>query len=118
MNVTEELERLQTLHATGALTESEYAKAKANVLNATAPNLPAARSFESSYSPEGNFLQTLRRSSTDAVLGGVCGGLGTNTPLPSWAWRVIFILSIFIGGIGLILYIVLWICIPKEERGY
>src|SRR5579885_2006711 len=33
------------------------------------------------------FLQNLKRSKTDCWLGGVCGGLGTHTPVPSWVWR-------------------------------
>jgi hypothetical protein len=39
---------------------------------------------------EENFLKTLSKSQNDKWIGGVCGGLGAYTPLPSWLWRVIF----------------------------
>jgi phage shock protein PspC (stress-responsive transcriptional regulator) len=60
------------------------------------------------------FLKALRRSARDRWLGGVCGGLGAYSPVPSWVWRAIFIMLIFCGGTGVMAYIILWICIPGE----
>src|SRR5262245_48443688 len=40
MNITDELRKLQELHRSGALTDEEFAQAKATVLN-TAPSAPA-----------------------------------------------------------------------------
>ena len=48
------------------------------------------------------------------VIGGVCGGLGHSTDLPSWAWRVIFCLTLLYFGVGLLIYILLWIFLPEE----
>ena len=53
------------------------------------------------------------KSSTDKWIGGVCGGLGAATPLPSWMWRAAFLFTAIAYGFGLLLYIVLWICMPK-----
>ena len=103
MNVTEELERLQALRERGAISDSEFAQAKARALGAGAT--PAAP-------PHDTFLHRLSLSSTDRVIGGVCGGLGAHTGLPSWAWRVIFCVSTFYFGIGLLFYLLLWIFIP------
>jgi phage shock protein PspC (stress-responsive transcriptional regulator) len=103
MSFTEELERLQALHARGTLSDAEYAQAKARVLNA----VPAA-SHE-------NFLHRLNRSTTDRVIGGVCGGLGAHTGLPSWAWRVIFCATVLYFGIGLVFYLLLWLFIPAQS---
>jgi phage shock protein PspC (stress-responsive transcriptional regulator) len=61
-----------------------------------------------------SFLQQLARSRSDRVIGGVCGGLGHNTDLPSWAWRVIFCLTLLYFGAGLLIYILLWIFLPEE----
>ena len=62
------------------------------------------------------FLQTLSKSETDYWLGGVCGGLGAHTPVPSWVWRVIFLILILCMGTGVLAYIVLWICLPEEKK--
>jgi phage shock protein C len=109
MTVSEELERLQALRERGALTEAEYAQAKARVLGG-APS--GSASSASSAGVHDNFLHRLSRSATDRVIGGVCGGLGAHTGLPSWAWRVIFCATMFYFGIGLLFYLLLWIFIP------
>lgn len=110
MTISEELERLQALRERGALSEAEYAQAKARVLGGAPPTA------EGAAGPAGvhhNFLHRLSRSTTDRVIGGVCGGLGAHTGLPSWAWRVIFCVSLFYFGIGLLFYVLLWIFIPE-----
>jgi phage shock protein C len=103
MNVTEELERLQALRERGAISESEFAQAKARALGGGASSTAPAHD---------TFLHRLSLSTTDKVIGGVCGGLGAHTGLPSWAWRVIFCVSVFYFGIGLLFYLLLWIFIP------
>jgi phage shock protein PspC (stress-responsive transcriptional regulator) len=60
-------------------------------------------------------FRDLKKSVTDTKIAGVCGGFGEYTPLPSWMWRVIFLVSLFIGGLGLISYIILWICMPSAD---
>ena len=63
------------------------------------------------------FLRTLTKSKSDAWLGGVCGGLGVHTPLPSWVWRILFLILFFCMGTGGIACLVLWICLPDELPG-
>ncbi len=60
-----------------------------------------------------NFLQSLKKSNRDIVFTGVCGGLGETTQVPAWIWRVIFLVSLFFGGIGLLVYILLAIFMPN-----
>ncbi len=57
----------------------------------------------------------LRRSRSDRVFGGVCGGLGEFFGLrPLW-FRIIFVILGIPGGLpGLIPYILLWLIIPEE----
>ncbi len=64
-----------------------------------------------------DFLKKLRRSNSDVWLGGVCGGLGTYSPVPTWVWRVAFLVLIFCLGTGVAAYLILWICIPAEGTG-
>ncbi len=65
---------------------------------------------------EKNWLQTFTRSDTDFWLGGVCGGLGEHTPVPSWTWRLIFALLFLFYGTGLLIYVLLWIFIPPKSQ--
>ncbi len=60
-------------------------------------------------------LRALRKSDRDRKIAGVCGGFGEYTPVPAWLWRVAFVTSLFVGGVGLIAYLVLWICMPGAE---
>lgn len=61
-----------------------------------------------------NWLHTFTRSRQDRWIGGVCGGLGRHSPIPSWTWRLLFTLSMLIWGTGLLVYILLWIFVPEE----
>jgi phage shock protein PspC (stress-responsive transcriptional regulator) len=54
------------------------------------------------------------RSSTDKKLGGVCAGLGAYLDLDVTLVRVLWVLAVFCGGTGLLLYVVLWIVLPVE----
>jgi len=49
------------------------------------------------------------------LIGGVCGGLGAHTDLPSWAWRLIFCLTLLYFGAGIVIYLLLWIFLPLQE---
>jgi phage shock protein PspC (stress-responsive transcriptional regulator) len=101
MSVSEELERLQALRDRGTISESEFAQAKARALDGTPVH--------------SGFLHRLSLSTSDRVIGGVCGGLGAHTGLPSWAWRVIFCISVLYFGIGLLFYVLLWIFVPADS---
>jgi len=103
MSTADELEKLRALHERGALSDAEYAHAKAQLLG-TAPSM------------SGTVLQRLVRSRTDRVLGGVCGGLGAHTGLPSWAWRILFVASVVCFGFGILIYVLLWLFMPEEAR--
>lgn len=61
-----------------------------------------------------NWLQNFARSRKDRWIGGVCGGLGEHTPVPSWTWRLIFTLFLLMWGTGLLFYILLWIFVPEN----
>ena len=63
---------------------------------------------------EKNWLQKLTKSDSDKWIGGVCGGLGEHSPIPSWVWRVLFVLFFF--GPGLFIYILLWIFVPSKSN--
>lgn len=58
---------------------------------------------------------SLRRSRSDRVVAGVCGGLGAFFGInPIW-FRLAFLLALLPGGIPALLpYTVMWIIIPSE----
>ncbi|MCM8534793.1 MAG: PspC domain-containing protein [Lentisphaeraceae bacterium] len=62
-----------------------------------------------------SFINGIGVSDRDIWLGGVCGGLGKYTNIPSWVYRLIFMVFIFALGCGLIEYILLWIFLPKYK---
>ena len=115
MNIADEIQKLQTLRDSGAITEEEFAKAKALVLSGAQAN-QAQQSTTRRVATSPLALQKLSRSSRDRWIGGVCGGLGEHTEVPSWAWRVAFSASTFFYGVGLILYVLLWVFMPPEEN--
>lgn len=111
MSISEEIKRLHELHQSGALTDEEFAQAKAKLLARLDDN-------QSSSGASGDFvtqMNQVRRSKSDRWLGGVCGGLARSTGLESWIWRLIFVLFTFCFGGGLLLYILAWILVPLEE---
>ncbi len=55
----------------------------------------------------------LVRSRTDVVIAGVCGGLGEYFHVDPVIVRLIFVLVTLTSGIGMIIYPVLWIIMPK-----
>lgn len=62
-----------------------------------------------------NCLKKYRRSSNDSVLGGVCGGLGEFTNIPSWVWRVVFAIIATSTGFGIFAYLAIWLFAPSSK---
>src|SRR6266446_6707297 len=60
--------------------------------------------------------QTFRRGK-DRILGGVCSGLAEGLRIdPLWV-RLGFVLLAFLQGVGLLIYIVLWLVMPEQVDG-
>lgn len=53
-----------------------------------------------------------RRSGTDRMAGGVCGGLADHTGIDAVLWRVGFVALTLVGGSGVLLYLLLWVLLP------
>ncbi|WP_338765140.1 PspC domain-containing protein [Massilia sp. METH4] len=109
MTISDEIRRLHELHQAGALTDAEFARAKERLLNGAPPPAAGDGDLASEFS-------RLRRSRADRWLGGVCGGIGKASGVASWIWRIVFVLFTISFGFGLVIYILLWIFVPEEER--
>jgi phage shock protein C len=59
----------------------------------------------------------LRRSASDKVLAGVCGGLGRYLGVEPLLLRIAAVVLTLANGVGLIAYVVAWIAIPEERAG-
>lgn len=60
--------------------------------------------------------KTLRRSRSNRVVAGVCGGLGEFFGLNPFWFRLGFLIALLPGGVpGLLVYFLCWIIIPKAS---
>ena len=73
----------------------------------------------------GSFLSTRfvpgdwYRSSRDRMLAGVCAGLAQQFGVPAAVIRLAFVLmTFFSAGVGLLIYLVLWIVMPSDESDH
>ena len=60
----------------------------------------------------------LYRSNKDKMLGGVAGGLADYFAIDPTLVRIIFVVSLFAGGAGVLAYIILWIVVPEEPYAF
>ncbi len=59
----------------------------------------------------------LRRSKTDNIVGGVCGGLGAAAGIDPLWFRLGFIFLALSSGVGVVLYLIAWVAIPEATDG-
>ncbi len=57
----------------------------------------------------------ISRSRQNRVLGGVAAGLAEYLSIDILVVRILFIASTFLSGIGLLLYLILWIVVPEDK---
>jgi phage shock protein C len=62
-------------------------------------------------------IKRLYRSRSERVFKGVCGGLAEYFSLDPILVRVLFVASAFAGGVGLVVYVLLWLFVPEEPLG-
>ncbi len=60
----------------------------------------------------------LYRTRIDKMIGGVAGGLAIYFDIDPTIVRVLFVITIFIGGGGILAYIILWIVVPEDPVLY
>ena len=105
MTLSDELAKLQELHQRGALSDDEFVRAKARLLDGPAPSVE---------SPALAAVNALRRSRSDRWIAGVCGGIARAAGMQSWLCRLLFAVLLLCGGAGVVVYLLLWIFVPIE----
>jgi phage shock protein C len=106
MSLADELSRLEELRARGTLSDDEFQRAKAKLLDPA----PAGTASNDAVAA----VQRFRRSRSDRWIGGVCGGVARITGIDAWVWRLLVTVLFLFGGTGALLYILLWIFVPNE----
>lgn len=106
MSLADELLKLEQLRERGSLSVEEFERAKTRMLG-------GAGSASSSDLVQS--LNQFRRSSSDKWIAGVCGGLANATGVESWIWRLLTAALVLAGGVGVVLYLLLWIFVPEAE---
>jgi phage shock protein PspC (stress-responsive transcriptional regulator) len=75
---------------------------------------------EAGFSPKENkgekLAPRLYRSGKEKILGGVCGGIAEYLNADPLLIRLIWIAIVFLGGTGILLYIIAWIVIPRNPE--
>src|SRR4051794_25705681 len=77
-------------------------------MTTAAPTPPPTDQPTPDQPPYPNPFPQLRRSATDPMLGGVCGGLAEYSRIDPLLWRVGFVALALLGP-GLVVYPLLWV---------
>jgi phage shock protein PspC (stress-responsive transcriptional regulator) len=65
--------------------------------------------------PDDQSYKRLFRNPEDRVLGGVAGGLAAYFGVDVLVVRLLFVLGIFLGGVGIITYLIFWMITPEAK---
>ena len=122
MNLSEELQKLAELRASGTLTDEEFVRAKQRLLNAQEPawqqqawqQQQTWQQQPAGAPPLTSPVNGFRRTRNDRWFAGVCGGIGRATGMESWVWRLFFTVLLLCGGTGLLVYVLLAIFVPSD----
>ena len=69
------------------------------------------RTFHDVY----NKSRRLYRDPENSVIGGVCGGLSAYFNVDPVIFRLLFVIFFFAGGASILVYVILWLVLPKAE---
>lgn len=61
-------------------------------------------------------MATLTRPRRGKIIAGVCAALAARFGISAFLVRLIFVLSIILPGPQVLVYLVLWVVFPKEDR--
>ena len=55
--------------------------------------------------------------SDDKMIGGVCAGLAEYLDIDPTIVRIVWVLMVLFAGFGILLYVILWLIMPKQQIG-
>ncbi len=77
----------------------------------TGEEAESQRTFHETYSRS----RRLYRDPENSVIGGVCGGLAAYFNVDPVIFRLLFVIFFFAGGASILVYVILWIVLPRAE---
>jgi phage shock protein C len=81
------------------------------------PPEPGPPGPEPPSSPPDGGQRVVRRSRSERVVAGVCGGIGRYLGVDPVLLRIAFVILALANGLGVIAYVIAWVAIPEERRG-
>ncbi|MBO2448282.1 PspC domain-containing protein [Actinomadura barringtoniae] len=61
-------------------------------------------------------MNGLYRPRNGRMIGGVCAGLARRFGMSAWTVRILALLSCLLPGPQFVVYLVLWVMLPSEDR--
>ena len=55
--------------------------------------------------------------SSNKMIGGVCAGLAEYLDMDPTIVRIVWVLMVLFAGFGILLYVILWLVMPKRQIG-
>ncbi len=55
------------------------------------------------------------RDPDSRIIGGVCAGMGAYWNIDPWIVRIIFLILTMMGGLGILIYLILYIVLPEAK---
>jgi len=55
------------------------------------------------------------RDPDNRIIGGVCAGMGAYWRIEPWIIRIIFVILAMMGGLGILVYLILYIVLPEAK---
>ncbi len=55
--------------------------------------------------------------SDDKMIGGVCAGLAEYLDIDPTIVRIVWVLMVLFAGFSILLYVILWLIMPKQQIG-
>jgi phage shock protein PspC (stress-responsive transcriptional regulator) len=60
-------------------------------------------------------VKRLYRPTAERKIAGICAGLGDYFDFDPIIFRLFFLFSVFFGGAGILIYVVMWILVPSQQ---
>ncbi len=99
-----------------AYSPADYDASHGSTYGPGQPSTSAAASGSALSEAFGKATRLFRRSRTDRMLGGVCGGAATALGVDATLLRVGLVAATILGfGAGAVIYVVCWIVVPEAE---